>query len=72
MTHIQKPAMKDCLTISQALHRKFTFLGSDEARRYSILLVEFNFLMLFFRIPGNGLCIIELKIPTNLRTMILL
>ena len=30
MTHIQKPAMKHCLAVSQALHRKFTFLGSDE------------------------------------------
>lgn len=31
MTHVHKPSMTHCLVVSQALHRKFTFVGTDES-----------------------------------------
>ena len=31
MVHIQRPALKDCLMVSKALHKKYPFLGDAES-----------------------------------------
>ena len=45
MTHIQQPAMKHCLAVSQALHKKFSFLGSDEGSEVVMVNQLLNFII---------------------------
>lgn len=55
MTYIQRPSLSNCLVVSKALHKKFTFLGDEDSEVMLIRSMNFWALILCkYRILGSG------------------